>query len=308
MKRFCFICCLFLISFPAFSISHVVQKGETLYGLSRKYGLSVSELCAANGMSTNEVLKTGQVLEIPQKNAEKSVNKEQIQKTDSYTVQKGDTLYSISRKFGISVETLSILNKMSGTEIQIGQVISVPLAAVDEKSSSVKSENSSVQKNQNSKTAQKSPDNQKSVNSVNDESQIEDLKLTDSRSYDTKKVANKNLKWPVTPKEIQYVTGKVSGVAISTNENESVKAIYEGNVVFCGVYRGFGNVVFVQNKNGYMYVYSNLAKIDVKEGETVSANQKLGTVAFDSRAEKPQLLLMVFKGSDPIDPAKAPRG
>lgn len=270
---------LFIISFSSQTVSHQVQKGETLYSISRKYGISVGELCSANNISTSSVIKTGQNLKIPTKNlSEKSTN-EKIEKTDTYIVKKGDTLYGIAKRFGVSVETLTIMNKMSGSKtIKVGQTLIVPLATSD---------NSQV------------------IANVSD---IEDLQLTDSRTYDKNKKGDKTLLWPVSAKEIQYVEGKVSGVSITTNLNENVNIVREGTVMFCGLYRGFGNVVFVQSKSGYMYVYTNLDKINVSKGDSVKLNEKIGTVAIDTRTNKPQLLFMVFKNGNPIDPAKAPRG
>lgn len=270
---------LFIIIFSSQTVSHQVQKGETLYSISRKYGISVGELCSANNISTSSVIKTGQNLKIPTKNlSEKSTN-EKIEKTDTYIVKKGDTLYGIAKRFGVSVETLTIMNKMSGSKtIKVGQTLIVPLATSD---------NSQV------------------IANVYD---IEDLQLTDSRTYDKNKKGDKTLLWPVSAKEIQYVEGKVSGVSITTNLNENVNIVREGTVMFCGLYRGFGNVVFVQSKSGYMYVYTNLDKINVSKGDSVKLNEKIGTVAIDTRTNKPQLLFMVFKNGNPIDPAKAPRG
>lgn len=270
---------LFIIIFSSQTVSHQVQKGETLYSISRKYGISVGELCSANNISTSSVIKTGQNLKIPTKNlSEKSTN-EKIEKTDTYIVKKGDTLYGIAKRFGVSVETLTIMNKMSGSKtIKVGQTLIVPLATSD---------NSQV------------------ITNVSD---IEDLQLTDSRTYDKNKKGDKTLLWPVSAKEIQYVEGKVSGVSITTNLNENVNIVREGTVMFCGLYRGFGNVVFVQSKSGYMYVYTNLDKINVSKGDSVKLNEKIGTVAIDTRTNKPQLLFMVFKNGNPIDPAKAPRG
>lgn len=276
-KYFLFL--LFIIIFSSQTVSHQVQKGETLYSISRKYGISVGELCSANNISTSSVIKTGQNLKIPTKNlSEKSTN-EKIEKTDTYIVKKGDTLYGIAKRFGVSVETLTIMNKMSGSKtIKVGQTLIVPLATSD---------NSQV------------------IANVSD---IEDLQLTDSRTYDKNKKGDKTLLWPVSAKEIQYVEGKVSGVSITTNLNENVNIVREGTVMFCGLYRGFGNVVFVQSKSGYMYVYTNLDKINVSKGDSVKLNEKIGTVAIDTRTNKPQLLFMVFKNGNPIDPAKAPRG
>ena len=276
-----------VLVFSSQTAFHEVQKGETLYSISRKYGISVGELCSENNLSTSAVIKTGQKLKIPTQNSSETKNTQKVEKTDTYIVKKGDTLYGIAKRFGISVETLTILNKMSGSNtIKVGQVLTVPLAT---------SENTN-QKKQTSK-----PTTEKTTN-------LEDLQLTDSRTYDKNKKASKNLLWPVVAKEIQYLEGKVSGVSITTNLNESVNIIREGTVMFCGIYRGFGNVVFVQSKSGYMYVYTNLDKINVEKGDTVKLNEKIGTVAVDTRTSKPQLLFMVFKNGNPVDPATAPRG
>lgn len=270
---------LIIIIFSSQTVSHQVQKGETLYSISRKYGISVGELCSANNISTSSVIKTGQNLKIPTKNLSEKSTTKKIEKTDTYIVKKGDTLYGIAKRFGVSVETLTIMNKMSGSKtIKVGQTLIVPLATSD---------NSQV------------------IANVSD---IEDLQLTDSRTYDKNKKGDKTLLWPVSAKEIQYVEGKVSGVSITTNLNENVNIVREGTVMFCGLYRGFGNVVFVQSKSGYMYVYTNLDKINVSKGDSVKLNEKIGTVAIDTRTNKPQLLFMVFKNGNPIDPAKAPRG
>ena len=270
---------LFIIIFSSQTVSHQVQKGETLYSISRKYGISVGELCSANNISTSSVIKTGQNLKIPTKNLSEKSTTEKVEKTDTYIVKKGDTLYGIAKRFGVSVETLTIMNKMSGSKtIKVGQTLIVPLATSD---------NSQV------------------IANVYD---IEDLQLTDSRTYDKNKKGDKTLLWPVSAKEIQYVEGKVSGVSITTNLNENVTIVREGTVMFCGLYRGFGNVVFVQSKSGYMYVYTNLDKINVSKGDSVKLNEKIGTVDIDTRTNKPQLLFMVFKNGNPIDPAKAPRG
>lgn len=272
---------LIIIIFSSQTVSHQVQKGETLYSISRKYGISVGELCSANNISTSSVIKTGQNLKIPTKNLSEKSTTEKVEKTDTYIVKKGDTLYGIAKRFGVSVETLTIMNKMSGSNtIKVGQCLIVPLA----------------------------PSESKSIEVVKTPTNIEDFQLTDSRTYDKNKTASKNLLWPVKAKEIQYLEGKVSGVSITTELNEDVMIIREGTVMFCGLYRGFGNVVFVQSKSGYMYVYTNLDKINVSKGDSVKLNEKIGTVAIDTRTNKPQLLFMVFKNGNPIDPAKAPRG
>lgn len=97
-------------------MKYVVKRGDTLYGISKMYGISVSELIESNNLkSTN--LSIGQELIIPSNN--------------QYVVEKGDTLYSISRKTGVSVSDLIIINGLSSTVLQIGQVLNLTSTVID---------------------------------------------------------------------------------------------------------------------------------------------------------------------------------
>ena len=99
---------------------YVVQKGDTLWGISKKFGISVNDLKELNNLSTN-VLKIGQTLK---------VKKEQIddneQSINTYTVQKGDSLYAIAKMYDTSVEELKEINNLSTNVLQIGQVLKIP--------------------------------------------------------------------------------------------------------------------------------------------------------------------------------------
>lgn len=95
---------------------HVVQKGDTLYSLSRKYGVSVDEIMSKNGLLSPNELKTGIILQIPQNNLDFNGNSWYI-KSSEYYVKKGDTLYSISRRNGMSVDELRTLNDLSDSHV-----------------------------------------------------------------------------------------------------------------------------------------------------------------------------------------------
>ena len=82
-----------VLVFSSQTASHEVQKGETLYSISRKYGISVGELCSENNISTSAVIKTGQKLKIPTQNSSETKNTQKIEKTDTYIVKKD---YNIS--------------------------------------------------------------------------------------------------------------------------------------------------------------------------------------------------------------------
>jgi LysM repeat protein len=122
--------------------SHVVEAGETLFGISRKYNCSVDELLKLNPEAENG-LKLGQLLRLPvssalnetQQTAERTVEQKDsiVYKIDfddsivKYTVQQGETLYSISKRFMVSVEVLTAVNKIQRNKISPGDVLIIPL-------------------------------------------------------------------------------------------------------------------------------------------------------------------------------------
>lgn len=93
---------------------HTVQKGETLYGLSRRYGATLAELKRANNLETT-LIKTGQVLRVQ--------NFDDLYDSDTWLVVKGDTLYNIAKRTNTTVSDLKALNNLTSSLIKIGQVL-----------------------------------------------------------------------------------------------------------------------------------------------------------------------------------------
>ncbi len=261
---------------------HTVEKGETFYSISKKYGITVDELCKENSITQNDVLKAGQKLTIPSKNPDGTVSsktqdspaKGSTRKFDTYTVQKGDTFYRIAKINNITVEELQFLNGLKNDSVlKAGDKLKIPVTIVD-----------------------------------TDTASLPELpKATDPRNYSTKK-GDPTLAWPVKNPNVTYVKGKVSGVQLSAAKNENVTAIRSGTVMYVGNYRGYGQVVFVQSKTGHIYAYSGLGSIKVAKGDYVVFGDVLGTAGVDSLKGTSQILLMVYQKSTPVDPAKAPRG
>lgn len=102
---------------------YIVKKGDTLWDIARKYGMTVNELKKLNNLSSN-LLKIGQTLKIKQTDSKEE--SEEIKPLNTYTVQKGDNLYSISNKYNTSVDELKKINNLSTNIIQIGQVLKIP--------------------------------------------------------------------------------------------------------------------------------------------------------------------------------------
>ncbi len=95
---------------------YIVKSGDTLYGIAKKYNLSVDDLKRLNNLTSN-TLAVGQKLIVTE-----SKNNE----TNTYVVQKGDTLYGLANKFGVSVDSLKSLNNLTSNNLSIGQVLKIP--------------------------------------------------------------------------------------------------------------------------------------------------------------------------------------
>lgn len=99
--------------------THVVKKGETLYRISQMYGVTVEKLYQLNP-EAREGLNEGQVLQLP-------VSKED-KEAIYHMVQSGQTLYSISREYGVTIAEIMKANSQikSETEIAAGMIIRIP--------------------------------------------------------------------------------------------------------------------------------------------------------------------------------------
>ncbi|HEX9614288.1 MAG TPA: LysM peptidoglycan-binding domain-containing protein, partial [Bacteroidota bacterium] len=94
---------------------HRVRKGENLYTIAKQYGVDLEQLVTMNSLSSTKLV-VGQALKIPQN---------QRKEESMYRVKKGDTLWGIARKYGVSVEDLQASNDFSGP-LHAGDEISIP--------------------------------------------------------------------------------------------------------------------------------------------------------------------------------------
>lgn len=101
---------------------YTVKSGDTLYGIARKYNITPNELINYNNLNSS-VLSIGQNLKIPYENISNEENNEYI----IYTVKSGDSLYSIARKYGISVNEIMNFNNLTSNLLSIGQTLKIPL-------------------------------------------------------------------------------------------------------------------------------------------------------------------------------------
>ena len=103
-------------------MTYTVQAGDTLYSIARRYNTTVDALKNVNNLTSN-VLSIGQVLKIPTSNDGGSP-------LPTYTVQTGDTLYSIARRYNTTVDALKSVNNLTSNVLSIGQVLKLPVTTL----------------------------------------------------------------------------------------------------------------------------------------------------------------------------------
>lgn len=125
-------------SYTRSSSAHTVVRGDTLYSISKRYGVSLTDLKSSNGLSGNTI-SIGQVLSMPGQRRSITQPLQQSQSTTLvrnvepipfsgiYAVLPGDTLYSIARRACVSVNEITSSNGLgSNTTIVPGQRLSMP--------------------------------------------------------------------------------------------------------------------------------------------------------------------------------------
>lgn len=312
-------------------LKHTLEKGETLYSVSRKYKVSYEALASANGVTDPTRLKVGTVLIIP----------------SVHVVEKGETLFGLARQYGISIGDLLAANKLSQSYVlKIGDVLVVPAAAPAADSavqpvSAPASTTTTVAKSVPATTttnattttslpAAKPTAPASTTTTLAAAAKAHPATTTTTAAHATATTVGKQapstatsipmpepvklqerevdpkLGWPV-PGKALYLDGKLEGVMIRVKPGEIMKAIAAGTVVSAGPSRGFNQVAFVQAKSGYVYVYGGNESLAVKTGDQVASGKEIGKIGLDAKDGSPIAYFFVFRNGQPIDPALAPR-
>lgn len=103
---------------------HRVRRGDSLYRIAKRYGTSVGTLKRLNGLSSRSIIYPGKKIKLPgsgggRSQASASVNPN----AKTYKVRRGDSLWTIAKKFGTSISNLKRINNLYSTKLRVGQVL-----------------------------------------------------------------------------------------------------------------------------------------------------------------------------------------
>ena len=256
-------------SAPAAETTHVVIQGDTIFSLSRLHGISQEELMSRNGITNPSLLRVGTRLSIPpappRPAAPAPVRLERM-------VSPGETLFSIARVNGVTLQALRDINGFSASRVlRAGETIRIPYPAIAVPAA-----------------AQPAAGPQHPAQPA-------------ARRGDP------SLRWPVQAAEVSYMAGTSGGVLILGRESESVRSMSRGTVVYAGPWRGHGNVVIVDSAEGFWFLYGANESLSVRVGDLVEPGTELGKLGIYPASGRPELVFVVMRNGVPVDPATAPR-
>jgi membrane-bound lytic murein transglycosylase D len=110
---------------------HLVRRGETVSGIAQRYRTSISVIAKLNSLSRNYLIRPGQRLKVPSRGGGggsiASTPRELIQEGEKrvYLVQRGDTLYTLAKFFGTTVNRIKRDNSLSSDLLKVGQKLAI---------------------------------------------------------------------------------------------------------------------------------------------------------------------------------------
>ena len=244
------------------AVQHRVVQGDTVYNISKRYGITEDQLRQWNNLSDNNIVK-GQTLRVKPFGHSGSGSAPVINGTNTHRVVAGDTVYNISKRYGMSENQLRQLNNLSGNNIHLGQVLNVRAGT------------------------QSTPDAAPPV-AVSQPAPV----ITVTRTVETPAVSatpapvssarantRDGIAWqtPMLNARITepYQEGKTRGIKIGNGAGQNVLAAATGQVIHIGPLRNHGTVVIVQHSPKYLTAYGQVQSVLVGKGQNVQRGQPL---------------------------------
>jgi murein DD-endopeptidase MepM/ murein hydrolase activator NlpD len=305
-----------------------VRPGDTLYGLSRRHQVPVAELMEVNQLN-NPNLHPGQRLYLPDGYAVQhrpaatasvrppvnippaATGKYQ----SSYTMRQGDSLYGISRSYGVTVAELQQENAITDPRsVRAGTVLRVPGTAVASAEPVADAPRQVAEERSPVADAPRVVQTTHVPTVINRRETQVAARTTEvqtgaiDRAPERSKSASDKLRWPV---QGRILTGfgqrsdgtNNDGINLSVPQGTAVHAAETGTVAYAGSeLKGYGNLILVRHDNGWVTAYAHNDQLMVKRGDKVERGQVIAKAGRTGSVDQPQLHFELRQGSKPVDP------
>ncbi len=236
----------------------------------------------------------------------------------SYSVEKGDTLYSIAWRFNFDYKRLARANNIQAPyTVYVGQVLLLDEKNSDthlSKNKTVSTNTPLIKKKTHKKTQiassettvrpKKQPSGIKRSNTSINSQKLGVKQTIEEENYTSNEIG---WIWPVSGEIIRQYSSqnKLSkGIDIAAQMGMPIKSSRSGKVVYAGDgLKGYGNLIIVRHSDIYLSAYAHNQSILVKEGAFVKQGQKIALLG-DTGTQSPKLHFEIRKRGKPVNPLK----
>ena len=243
---------------------HVIESGESLYTIARRYNVTAQAIVQANGMGSPDKIFVGQKVIIPGLTGKAAPAATQV------------------------ASIAPVENTLTGSKTAPAPAMalvapqkSTPAPAVPDKTAAIKD------------PALVDPETSK-AEPVPTKPAIVEPVMSGADKF----------RWPISGKVItDFIASKGTGINIEAPEGTAVRAAENGQVIYVGSgVEGYGNLVLIRHANGYVSAYAHLKAVGVSKGDSVTRGDSIGTAGMTGSVSRPQLHFELRKGATPVDP------
>ncbi len=308
-----------VISYPDYQVA-VAERGDTVQTVAARVGLPANELASHNALPLSVVLRQGEILALPRRVSEPGPNapgaldvldiaSSAIDRVDGvpglpagdqpnrHQVAPGETAFSIARRYGVSVETLSDWNGLGpNLSLRVGQYLLIPTQAATEAPSVV------VVETPGTGSATPLPPSSTQALPAEDVKPIvaapapEPLADRQTAASDASR-----LLMPVQGRIVRpFEKGKNEGIGIAANAGARVIAAEGGTVAAITRDTDQVPILVLRHADNLLTVYAGVEDVAVEKGDTVKRGEQIAVVRA---ATPPFLHFEVREGFDSVDPS-----
>lgn len=249
---------------PSNAYVHVVEGGESLYTIARRYDVTAQAILSANGSFSPDKLFVGQKLVIPGR--------------PDLLSQRAPQVASV----GDDVTSSPVVTPAASPQKQVAAITDPSLlkSNVQPKPAVVSAAAQTLQ------TAAVQPSKPAPV--------LQEPAMSGADKF----------RWPISGKVItSFANSKGTGINIEAPEGAAIRAAENGTVIYVGSgVEGYGNLILIRHANGYVSAYAHLKAMSVAKGDVVNRGDTIGAAGMTGSVTRPQLHFELRKGATPVDP------
>ncbi len=310
-----------------------VGSGMTLYAIAKANHLSVKQLAEANHIAMPYSVAPGRVLKVPGVKkamlpqvaaaapvaapAPKPVTAPQVADAapapivavGQHVVAKGDTLFSLGRKYNVSPFAIADANHLAhDKDLKLGANLKIPAQGQTAAIKPLASDDAITGKGDAQTpvaAAKPAPLALPKQQPVEQQAAVAPVPAAPASTPSDAQLA---MRWPLKGKVISAFGAKPNGmknegINIAVPEGTKIQAAEGGVVAYAGnELKGYGNLVLIRHAGGYVTAYAHASQLLVKKGDTVKRGDVIAMSGATGAVQSPQLHFEVRKGATALDP------